>query len=105
MERERKKKMTIIQQIEIDQREDEDDPKEDQQDEENEKEFHMGYVWSLIKYNQKYWYLHLFGILGSMYIGAVFPIFAYLLSQIIDVLSTIESTPKNDIAALSLQQK
>ena len=58
-----------------------------------------------MKYNHKYWYLHLFGILGSTYIGAVFPIFAYLLSQIIDVLSTIESTPKDDIVSLTLQQK
>jgi hypothetical protein len=44
--------------------------------------------------NSEYWYLHVFGKLSSMYIGAVFPIFAYLLSQIIDVLSEIENTEK-----------
>lgn len=43
-----------------------------------------------MKFNSEYWYLHLFAILGSMYIGCIFPIFAYLLSQIIDILSEIE---------------
>ena len=52
----------------------------------------MGYIWELVKMNSEWWYLHVFGILGSIYIGAVFPIFAYLLSQIIDVLSDIENT-------------
>ena len=74
--------MTILQQIECQQREDEDgDKKEDDENEEaDEKDFHMNYVWKLMQFNRSHWYLQVFGILGSMYIGAVFPIFAYLLS-------------------------
>ena len=51
-----------------------------------------------MKMNGNYWYLYLFGILGSMYVGAIFPIFAFLLSKIIDILAKIKNT--TDMVAL-----
>lgn len=40
-------------------------------------------------FNKKIWYLYLIGIVGSFFIGAIFPTFAYLLSNIIVTLSGI----------------
>ena len=64
----------------------------------------MNYVWKLMKFNKDHWYLQVFGILGSMYIGAVFPIFAYLLSEIIDVLASISNTDPADMNRLETLQ-
>lgn len=39
-----------------------------------------------MKANRNHWYLYLIGIIGSIFIGAIFPTFAYLLSNIIVTL-------------------
>lgn len=49
----------------------------------------MNYIWKLMTYNKKLWYLYLIGIVGSFFIGSIFPTFAYLLSNIIVTLSGI----------------
>ena len=41
-------------------------------------------------FNSKYWYLYLIGIVGSVFIGAIFPTYAYLLSNIIVTLSGVK---------------
>lgn len=46
----------------------------------------MRYITKLMGMNKKIWYLHLIGIVGSIFIGAIFPTFAYLLSTIIVTL-------------------
>ena len=43
-----------------------------------------------MKFNKKYWYLYLIGIIGSLFIGAIFPTYAYLLSNIIVTLSGVK---------------
>ena len=43
-----------------------------------------------MKFNKEMWYFHLIGIIGSIFIGAIFPVFAYLLSTIIVTLSGIK---------------
>lgn len=40
-------------------------------------------------FNKKIWYLYLIGIVGSFFIGAIFPTFAYLLSNILVTLTGI----------------
>lgn len=42
-----------------------------------------------MKINKSMWYFHLIGIVGSIFIGAIFPTFAYLLSNIIVTISGI----------------
>lgn len=42
-----------------------------------------------MKFNKKLWYLYLIGIVGSFFIGAIFPTFSYLLSNILVTLSGI----------------
>lgn len=41
-------------------------------------------------FNKKYWYLYTIGIFASILIGAIFPVFAYLLSDIVVTLNGIE---------------
>lgn len=61
-------------------------------------------------FNKKIWYLYLIGIVASFFIGAIFPTFAYLLSNIIVTLSGIayETNPtklvdhQEQVKALSL---
>lgn len=56
------------------------------------------------------WYFQLIGIIGSIFIGAIFPTFAYLLSNIIVTLSGIKYSNnteeleqyQKDVQALSL---
>lgn len=70
----------------------------------------MGYIWRLMKFNRKYWYLYLIGIIGSLFIGAIFPTYAYLLSNIIVTLSGVKyakddqelSRYQEEVSALSL---
>lgn len=87
---------------------------ENSEEEENEKkekkEFHMRYIGKLMKFNKKLWFLYLIGIIGSIFIGAIFPTFAYLLSNIIVTLSGVkyEEDParlaeyQEEVKALSL---
>lgn len=49
----------------------------------------MSYICRLMKFNKKLWYLYLIGIVGSFFIGAIFPTFSYLLSNILVTLSGI----------------
>lgn len=71
----------------------------------------MGYISRLMGFNKKLWYLHLIGIVGSIFIGAIFPTFAYLLSNIIVTLLGLaynrNGSPEfiryqSEVAALSL---
>lgn len=63
-----------------------------------------------MKFNSKLWYLYLIGIVGSIFIGAIFPTFAYLLSNIIVTLSGVKYSKnaeelagyQEDVKALSL---
>jgi hypothetical protein len=43
-----------------------------------------------MSFNKHIWYLYVIGITGSIFIGTIFPIFAYLLSNIIVTLSGIK---------------
>jgi hypothetical protein len=67
-------------------------PEEDEQEGSKKaaKEFKMGYIWELMKFNKELWHLYVVGIVGSTLIGAIFPTFAYLLSNIIVTLSGIK---------------
>ena len=49
----------------------------------------MSYICRLMRSNSKFWYLYLIGIVGSIFIGAIFPTFAYLLSNIIVTLTGV----------------
>jgi hypothetical protein len=49
----------------------------------------MSYICRLMAYNKKIWYLYLIGIVGSFFIGAIFPTFSYLLSNILVTLTGI----------------
>lgn len=49
----------------------------------------MSYICKLMKFNKKVWYLYLIGIVGSFFIGAIFPTFSYLLSNILVTLTGI----------------
>ena len=50
-------------------------------------------------FNSKYWYLYLIGIVGSVFIGAIFPTYAYLLSNIIVTLSGVKyATDEEELA-------
>ena len=70
----------------------------------------MSYIARLMKFNHKYWYLYLIGIIGSLFIGAIFPTYAYLLSNIIVTLSGVKYAKdeaelakyQEEVSALSL---
>jgi|688.fasta_scaffold340772_1 Kef-type K+ transport system membrane component KefB len=49
----------------------------------------MSYICRLMAYNKKIWYLYLIAIVGSFFIGAIFPTFSYLLSNILVTLTGI----------------
>lgn len=63
----------------------------------------MGYICRLMRFNRKLWYLYLIGIIGSLFIGAIFPTFAYLLSNIIVTLSGVKY--EKDPAKLTVYQE
>ena len=56
-----------------------------------------------MRFNRKLWYLYLIGIIGSLFIGAIFPTFAYLLSNIIVTLSGVKY--EKDPAKLTVYQE
>ena len=59
----------------------------------------MSYIKRLMGFNSKYWYLYLIGIVGSLFIGAIFPTYAYLLSNIIVTLSGVKyATDEEELA-------
>jgi hypothetical protein len=49
----------------------------------------MNYIWRLMGFNKKLWYLYLISMVGSFFIGAIFPTFSYLLSNILVTLTGI----------------
>ena len=59
----------------------------------------MSYIWRLMKHNKSHWYLYIIGILGALYIGSIFPVFAFILSRIIVTLSGIERVTDAELPA------
>ena len=49
----------------------------------------MNYIGKLMGFNKKLWYLYLISMVGSFFIGAIFPTFSYLLSNILVTLTGI----------------
>lgn len=63
----------------------------------------MSYICRLMKFNKKIWYFYLIGIVASLFIGAIFPTFSYLLSNILVTLTGIAY--QKDPAKLSFHQE
>jgi ABC-type multidrug transport system fused ATPase/permease subunit len=60
----------------------------------------MNYICRLIKINAANWYLYVVGFVTAMYVGAIFPVFAFLLSRIIVTISGIENSTGDDLVVL-----
>lgn len=51
----------------------------------------MKYFVKLMSLNKGKGFLYLLGILGAVYFGCIFPVFSYLISQIITILQSIST--------------